>query len=126
MLAAAAGLATAGSASASTSVGGCRAPLPADGLSIQTCVGGNGGNGVQSGAFTSGSNNTDITLCAEVVDSNQNVVNGSRNCAVVWGPNGAVYSNWVSVGTGTYYGVSYFTSPTYWYGGESPWVYVVG
>ncbi|MEV5880150.1 hypothetical protein AB0L75_39310 [Streptomyces sp. NPDC052101] len=54
------------------------------------------------------------------MDVNQNVVPGSRNCAVVPGPSGTVWSNPVSLGRGTYYGVSYFTSPTYYYGGETP------
>ncbi|MEU8691349.1 hypothetical protein [Streptomyces sp. NPDC048665] len=36
------------------------------------------------------------------------------------GPSGTVWSHPVTVGPGTYYSVSYFTSPTYYYGGETP------
>jgi hypothetical protein len=50
----------------------------------------------------------------------QNVVSGSQHCEVVPGPSGTVWSNPVSLGPGTYYGVSFFTSPTYFYGGETP------
>ena len=99
----------------------CRTPdVQADGLTVHTCIQGDGGTTLQAVADTWGNNNTSITLCAEVVDANQNAVPGSRNCQVAWGPSGTVWSNPVSVGPGTYYGVSYFTSPTYYYGGETP------
>jgi hypothetical protein len=56
----------------------------------------------------------------EVVDANQNLVPGSRNCRLQWGPSGHVDGNTVTLAPGLYYAVSYFTSPTYWYGGETP------
>ena len=125
VLAAITGVAIAAPASATTwpppGYFSCRTPdVPADGLSVHTCVKGDGGSTLQSVADTSGSNKTSITLCAEIVDANQNEVPGSRNCQVVWGPSGTVWSNPVSVAPGTYYGVSYFTSPTFYYGGETP------
>ncbi|MER5549959.1 hypothetical protein ABT072_48135 [Streptomyces sp. NPDC002589] len=109
----------AGTASADQSGGGCRY-LSADGLQVRTCVDGDGAGGIWTEVQTTGSNNTSINLCAEVVDSNQNVVPGSLNCSVVWGASSDVFSNTVFPNSGTYYGVSFFTSPTYWYGGETP------
>ena len=125
VLTAVAGLAMAAPASATTFPPPgyflCRtSDVYADGLYVHTCITGDGGNTLRAVASTRGSNNTSITLCAEVVDVYQNVVPGSRHCAVVPGPTGTVWSNPVGVRAGVYYGVSYFTSPTYYYGGETP------
>ncbi|WP_405750023.1 hypothetical protein OG232_07725 [Streptomyces sp. NBC_01411] len=109
----------AGAASADQSGGGCRY-LSADGLQVRTCVDGDGAGDIWTEVQTSGSNNTHINRCAGVVDSNQNILPGSLNCNVVWGPGSDVFSNTVFPGSGTYYGVSFFTSPAYWYGGETP------
>ena len=60
----------------------------------------------------------------ELVDAGQSLVPGSRDCQIVSGADGAVSTPVTSLGTGTYYAVSYFTSPTYWYGGESPALHI--
>jgi hypothetical protein len=91
----------------------------ADGLNVHTCVRGDGGSTLQSVVATTGSNDTKITLCAEIVDARQSVVPASRNCAFVQGASGTVRSNPVSLSPGTYYGMSYFTSPSFFYGGET-------
>lgn len=99
----------------------CRKPdVSADGLNVHTCIQGDGHATLQSVVDTSGSNNTSINLCAEIVDQQQHVVAGSQRCQVVPGPSGTVWSYPVTLGPGTYYGVSFFTSPTYFYGGETP------
>ncbi|HJP74265.1 MAG TPA: hypothetical protein VJ914_08355 [Pseudonocardiaceae bacterium] len=123
-LALGASLLAGGVAAASTPDGGggghgCRAPLPADGLSVVTCVDWADSGSAVGTVTTSGSNNTTINLCVEVVDANQNLVPGSRNCQPQPGPSGFVQTPNVSLRAGTYYVVSYFTSPTYWYGGET-------
>ncbi|GAA2787734.1 hypothetical protein GCM10010441_11010 [Kitasatospora paracochleata] len=120
-LVATAGLFSAGTASANTTGRVCRNPdVSADGLNVHTCISGDGGRTLTATADTSGGNNTTINLCVKVVDGSQHDVPGSENCAWgVNGPHGHVSSNPVTVPYGTYYAVSYFTSPTYWYGGES-------
>ncbi|MEY9875561.1 hypothetical protein ABH931_005065 [Streptacidiphilus sp. MAP12-33] len=109
----------AGTASAAQTGGGC-VYHDKDGFSVRTCIDGDGAGGIWADVQTYGSNNTSINMCVEIVDSNQNLVPGSRNCQIVNGSSSDTGTNIVFPGSGTYYGVSYFTSPTYWYGGESP------
>ena len=99
----------------------CRDPNPLDGLTVTTCAKWSDDDGSAFGTVTTtGSNNTSIDLCVELVDANQHLVPGSRNCQVQQGPAGSVQGFTVYPAPGLYYAVSYFTSPTYWYGGESP------
>jgi hypothetical protein len=98
----------------------CRSPKPADGLEVSTCATWTDARTAYGNVKTSGSNNTLINLCVELVDANQNLVPGSRDCQIQPGSVGAVSTPTMSLAPGTYYSVSYFTSPTYWYGGESP------
>lgn len=121
----AASLLTVGTASAGTADGGgggraCRAPHPADGLSVGTCIDYSDDGHFDGEVITSGSNSTMINLCVELVDVHQNLVPGTHTCRLQPGPSGRVKTPVVHVGPGTYYAQSYFTSPTYFYGGESP------
>jgi hypothetical protein len=113
-----------GTAAAGTAGAGggsvCRDPLPADSLSVHTCAKWDDTRSAFGTVSTSGSNNTSIDLCVELVDANQNLVPGSRNCQIQPGPSGYVEGHSVTVAPGIYYAVSYFTSPAYWYGGETP------
>ncbi|MEY9969272.1 hypothetical protein ABIA33_007360 [Streptacidiphilus sp. MAP12-16] len=121
-MAAATSLVTADSASAANVVTACRTPdLAADGLYVHTCINTPqyDGHHVWATVSTYGGNNTSINLCVEVLDTNQNVVPGSLACKVVWGPSGSVASPTVTVGDGFVNAQSFFTSPTYWYGGMS-------
>lgn len=81
----------AGAASADQSGGGCRY-LSADGLQVRTCVDGDGAGDIWTEVQTSGSNNTHINRCAEVVDSNQNILPGSLNTATSCGDPAAMSS----------------------------------
>ena len=124
-LALGAGLLAVGTAAASTGDGGgggsvCRAPKPADGLSVTTCAEWADTRSAFGKVSTSGSNNTSIDLCVELVDANQNLVPNSRNCQIQPGPAGYVQTPTLILAPGVYYVVSYFTSPVYWYGGETP------
>jgi hypothetical protein len=120
----AASVLAAGTASAATG-GGCRKPpVTADSLTVSTCVTATGPSTAYGNVRTSGTNNTLINLCVELVDANQSLVPGSRDCQTVPGADGAVSTPTMSLGSGTYYAVSYFTSPTYWYGGESPALHI--
>jgi hypothetical protein len=113
-----------GTASAATG-GGCRKPpVNEDGLTISTCATATGPSTAYGNVKTSGTNRTLINLCVELVDANQSLVPGSRDCQIVSGADGAVSTPTMTLGPGTYYAVSYFTSPTYWYGGESPALYI--
>lgn len=99
----------------------CRPPEIKDGLSIHTCAKWSDDQHTAHGEVTTtGSNNTDIELCVELVDVNQNLVPGSRGCSIQPGSHGFLAGPIVSPPPGTYYAVSYFTSPTYFYGGETP------
>ena len=123
-LALGAGLFAVGTAAASPAGAGggevCRDPLYAAGMKIQTCGKfGDGGYAIGT-VTTTGSNNTQIDLCVELVDANQNLVPGSRNCQIQQGSAGHVETPTMYPPAGIYYAVSYFTSPTYWYGGETP------
>jgi hypothetical protein len=119
-----AGLFAAGTAAASTAspASGCRnPPVYADGLTVSTCITQTGPSSAYGNVRTSGSNNTLINLCVELVDGNQNLVPNSRDCQTQPGSDGSVLTpTMYNLAPGTYYAVSYFTSPTYWYGGESP------
>jgi hypothetical protein len=121
-LALAASVLAAGTASAATG-GGCRLENK-DGLTISTCATATGPSTAYGSVRTSGTNRTLIDLCVELVDVNQNLVAGSRDCQIVSGADGQVTTPTMTLGPGTYYAVSYFTSPTYWYGGESPALYM--
>ncbi|MBF9071365.1 hypothetical protein [Streptacidiphilus fuscans] len=105
----------------------CRSPISADGLQVETCVSHDEDPGTWGEVHTWGTNNTSINLCVELVDANQNLVPNSRSCSVQQG-NGLGFGDggfqetpemW-NLPSGTYYAIAYFTSPTYWYGGESP------
>jgi hypothetical protein len=110
-----------GTANASADSATCRVPdVHADGLTVHTCADWYDGSHITGTVHTSGTNRTIINLCIEIVDANQNLVPGSRDCQPVAGADGTVTTPPVSPAPGTYYAVSYFTSPTYWYGGESP------
>lgn len=111
-------------ASAATG-GGCRKPpVTEDSITISTCITAVGPSAAYGNVKTSGTNRTQIDLCVELVDANQSLVPGSRDCKIVSAADGAASTPTMSLGAGTYYAVSYFTSPTYWYGGESPALYI--
>lgn len=110
-----------GTASASANTATCRKPdVSADSLDVRTCADWYIGSHITGTVHTSGTNRTVIDLCIEIVDVNQNMVPGSRNCQLVAGADGTVTTPPVSPPAGTYFAVSSFTSPTYYYGGETP------
>lgn len=105
-----------------TDANACRHPdVAADGLYVHTCINWvlYDGHSVWGTANTYGTNNTSINLCVQILDDNLNVIPNSTACKVVSGPSGSVTGPRVSVGYGFYYAQSYFTSPTYFYGGMS-------
>lgn len=114
---------TASNASAANIVTACRTPdLYADGLYVHTCINTPqyDGHNVWGTVKTYGSNNTSINLCVEVLDENLNVIPGSLTCKVVQGPSGTVVTTPVVwQGTHGVFAQSFFTSPTYYYGGMS-------
>lgn len=113
-----------GTADANPAAATCRNPdVSADGLKVHTCADWYDGSHITGTVHTYGANRSVINLCIEIVDANQNVVPGSRNCQPVAGADGTVITPPVSPAPGRYYAVSYFTSPAYWYGGESPAFY---
>jgi hypothetical protein len=116
-----AGLFAIGNANADAPNGGCRKPpVYADGLTVSTCTTRTGPSSAYGSVKTTGTNNTLIRLCVELVDVNQNLVPNSRDCQVVNGQDGQVTTPNLTLGPGTYYAQSYFTSPAYYYGGEAP------
>ncbi len=79
-----------GTASAATG-GGCRKPpVNEDGLTISTCITAISSTAAYGNVRTSGTNRTLINLCVELVDVNQSLVPGSRDCQIVSGAAGAV------------------------------------
>lgn len=117
-----ASLFAAGTASATDNgTGGCRKPPEyKDGLTISTCITRTGPGTAYGNVRTTGTNRSTINLCVWLVDVNQNTVPGSRDCRIVAGADGSVLTPTMSLAPGRYYAVSSFTSPTYYYGGESP------
>jgi len=124
VLAAVAGVTTAAPASASTNPPPdqflCRTPdAPVDGFYVHTCLTGDGGTTLRAYVYVYGGR-TSINLCVKIVDFHQNPVPGSGNCKVVDSSGGEVWGYPISLDRGVYYGVSDLTSPTYFYGGETP------
>jgi hypothetical protein len=110
-----------GNANADAPNGGCRKPpVSADSLLVSTCITRTGPGSAYGSVKTTGTNNTLIDLCVEIVDVNQNLVGNSRDCQIQHGEVGQVTTPTLDLAPGTYYAQSYFTTPTYWYGGESP------
>ena len=125
-LATACTLFTAVPASASTSPAGqvCRyAPIHADGEWIYECIQGDSGNGLQAGAYTAnGTNNTTINLCVQIVNAVTGATAGNPSCATVSGENSGSASPFtpqLHLPDGQYVAHAYFTTPTYFDGGES-------
>ncbi|WP_330294357.1 hypothetical protein [Streptomyces sp. NBC_00503] len=124
-LAAASLIGTASGAHAATVDYACRTPdVYADGLYVHTCINWYMGqsNPTWGTVSTHGGNNTSITLCVHLLNQNLAEVGGSKKCSTVWGPSGSVQGppvNQPCDGT-KYYAESWFTSPTYYYGGMGP------
>ncbi|WP_145883914.1 hypothetical protein [Streptomyces sp. BK340] len=114
-------------AHAATTDYACRgSDVHADGLYVHTCINWYMGqsNPVRGTASTHGSNNTSITLCVHLLNQNLQEVAGSKRCSTVSGSSGFVQGTSVNQpcdGT-NYYAESWFTSPTYYYGGMGPGV----
>ncbi|MFF7129214.1 hypothetical protein [Streptomyces sp. NPDC008240] len=126
-LAAAGLIGPAAGAHAATTDYACRgSDVYADGLYVHTCINWYMGqsNPVRGTASTHGSNNTSITLCVHLLNQNLQEVAGSKRCSTVSGSSGFVQGPSVNQpcdGT-NYYAESWFTSPTYYYGGMGPGV----
>ncbi|SEL75501.1 hypothetical protein [Streptacidiphilus jiangxiensis] len=122
-LATAGGLAVAAPASAATSANICRSgSVPNDGEYVLPCIYGNGGKSIYGLADISGSNHTSVNLCVDIINASTGaVVPGTATCAYVSDAanGGSVTTSWVSPGYGTYVSHAWFTSPTYYDGGES-------
>ncbi|MDH6139348.1 MULTISPECIES: hypothetical protein [Kitasatospora] len=122
-LAATSSLFSAGSASALATGGGCRAPYYADGVNTQACITYDGGNNIHAAAYTGDAVHNTIDLCIKIVNSGGGQM-GPTTCRQVDAYYGSVVGPSITAPPGNYYGVAWFTSPTYYYAGESPAVNV--
>ncbi|MEY9875942.1 hypothetical protein ABH931_005449 [Streptacidiphilus sp. MAP12-33] len=122
-LATAGGLATATTANAATSSNICRSgSVPNDGESVLPCIYGNGAKSIYGLAVISGTNHTSVNLCVDIINAATGaVVSGTPTCTYVSDAanGGSVSTSWVAPGYGTYVSHAWFTSPTYYDGGES-------
>jgi hypothetical protein len=117
------GVIAAAPADAATSSNICRSgSVPNDGEYVLPCIYGNGAKSIYGLADISGSNHTSVNLCVDIINASTGaVVPGTATCAYVpdAASGGSVTTNWVSPGYGTYVSHAWFTSPTYYDGGES-------
>lgn len=108
---------------------GCRyAPVYADGTYVLPCITdtGHGGYGVGGTVTTHGTNHTQIWLCMQllIVWSNGTSPSSDPKCVLQWADNGSVSADYGDVQFGDYVIHAWFTSPTYFDGGESKYASV--
>jgi hypothetical protein len=117
------GAASPAAAGVSLEGNGCRyAPVHADGLYVLPCLVVTGPFSMAGQVTISGSNQTYVTLCEQLLGVNPDgstFIHSGVNCKTAWGPGDTLYIDWGSLQWDTYVIHAWFTSPTYWDGGES-------
>ncbi|MDH6139349.1 MULTISPECIES: hypothetical protein [Kitasatospora] len=118
-LAATAGLFSAGSAAAAVSGGGCTSSY-LNGALVQSCVSATGATSIQGAAYTSDSVHNSVYLCVEIVNAQGAAVANSERCAEVDAYHGSVIGPSVSVPSGAYRNVAWFTAGSSYAAVNSP------
>lgn len=114
-------------ANAGVEGGGCREPIHVDGTYVQPCIKpGPDRRSVTMTVNTWGSNHTRINLCMELLEVWGNITGPTTDpyCEVVWADSSSVMQNIEWVSDGYFVTHAWFTSPTYYDGGESPRAHV--